>query len=123
MKRLDGNTNFDKTPDVVEYEDSNFKEAKDAVDLKNDNIDCPYEGCQKKLKGRNNLLKHICLIHQKKELQSKLIQLEGGKYKCPHCNLESMKKGTMISHYGIRHNVIIQFLVKNFPEHNVIKNT
>ena len=33
VKRLDGNTNFDKTPDVVEYEDSNFKEAKDAVDL------------------------------------------------------------------------------------------
>jgi hypothetical protein len=44
VKRLDGTKNFGKTPDVVEYEDSNTKEAKakDSVDLKNGNIDCPF---------------------------------------------------------------------------------
>ena len=112
----DKTTNFDKTQDEVEYEDGNTSMTK----AKNDKIDCPYEGCQKKLKGKNSFLKHLCLIHHRNELESRIIKLESGKFKCPQekCTLDSMNKGFIISHYGIRHNVIIQFLAKNFPNHS-----
>ena len=112
----DRTTNFDKTQDEVEYEDGNTSMTK----AKYDNIDCPYVGCQKKLKGRNSFLRHLCLIHHRNELESRIIKLESGKFKCPQekCTLDSLNKGFIISHYGIRHNVIIQFLAKNFPNHS-----
>ena len=82
-------------------------------------IDCPYNDCQKKLKGKRSFLKHLCLIHHRSELESRIIQMKGGKFKCPQekCNLDSVNKGFVISHYGIRHNVISQFLAKSFPNH------
>ena len=82
-------------------------------------IDCPYNDCQKKLKGKRSFLKHLCLIHHRSELESRIIQMKGGKFKCPQekCNLDSMNRGFVISHYGIRHNVINQLLAKSFPNH------
>ena len=68
---------FDTIQDVDEYEASKERKEKDSVV-----IDCPYEGCQKKLK-KDSYLKHLCLIHYKEELASKLITLESGKFKCP----------------------------------------
>ena len=120
VKSLDGDTNFDKISEVVEYEDSNDRKAKDSVAVKNDIIVCPYEGCQRKLK-KDSYLKHLCLIHHREELASKLITLESGKFKCPKdlCNMESKNKSFMISHFGIRHNVIAQ--INYFP--NVLSNT
>ena len=111
----DGANNIDKVQDEVGYKEANASMAQ----AKNDNIDCPYEDCQKKLKGKSSFLNHLCLIHHKNELESRIIKIKGSKFKCPQdkCNLESMNKGFVISHYGIRHNVIRQFLAKSFPNH------
>ena len=119
VKRLDEAeaAKFDTIQDVDEYEANKERKEKDSVV-----IDCPYEGCQKKLK-KDSYLKHLCLIHYKEELASKLITLESGNFKCPRdlCNLESSNKSFMISHFGIRHNVIAQ--LNYFPKHNVLNNT
>ena len=114
----DGANNIDKIQDEDEvgYKEGNSSMAQ----AKNDNIDCPYKDCHKKLKGKSSFLKHLCLIHHRNELESKIIKMEGGKFKCPQekCNLDSMNKRFVISHYGIRHNVISQFLAKSFPNHS-----
>ena len=88
-----------------------------------DNIDCPYSECVKTYKGKDSFLNHLCLVHHKNELESKIIKLDEGKFKCPQegCNLDSKNKSLVISHFGIRHNVIQTVLAKNFPEHNVIQ--
>ena len=114
----------DTIQDVDKYEDNNESKAKDSVEVKNVIIVCPYEGCQKKLKGKDSFWKHLCLIHHKKELEQRLVKLDGGKFKCPQnlCQLESNNKGFVISHFGIRHNVIIDIFTKNFPKHTVVKN-
>ena len=111
----DGANNIDKIQDEDGFKEGNVSMAQ----AKNDNIDCPYKDCRKKLKGKSSFLKHLCLIHHRNELESKIIKMKAGKYKCPQdkCNLESMNKGFVISHYGIRHNVIRQFLAKGFPNH------
>ena len=108
-----GANNIDKVQAEVEYKEGNASLAQ------NDNIDCPYTDCQKKLKGKSSFLNHLCLIHHRNELESKIMKMEGGKFKCPqeNCNLDSMNKRFVISHYGIRHNVINQFLAKSFPNH------
>ena len=98
--REDGTSNFDKIQVEVEYEDSS--KAKDSVDFKNHIIDCPYTGCQKKIKGKRSFLRHLCVIHHKNDLESRIIQLEDGKFKCPQCNLDSMIKDFVVSHFGIR---------------------
>ena len=113
----DGANNIDKIQDEDEvgYKEGNYSMAQ----AKNDNIDCPYKDCQKKLKGKSSFMKHLCLIHHRNELESRIIKMKGGKFKCPQdkCNLDSMNKGFVISHYGIRHHVISQFLAKSFPNH------
>ena len=113
----DGANNIDKIQDEDEvgYKEGNSSMAQ----AMNENIDCPYKDCQKKLKGKSSFMKHLCLIHHRNELESKIIKMEGGKFKCPQekCNLDSMNKRFVISHYGIRHNVISQFLAKSFPNH------
>ena len=111
----EGTNNIDKiqNEDEVLYKEGNSSMAQAKYDV----IDCPYKDCQKKLKGKSSFLKHLCLIHHKNELESRIIKMKGGKFKCPQdkCNLDSMNKGFVISHYGIRHNVIRQFLAKSFP--------
>ena len=99
------------------------KTTKDSIDNENANITCPYTECLKKIKGKKSFLNHLCLVHHKNELESKIIKL-GGKFKCPHdgCNLESTNKSFLISHFGVRHNKILPFLAKSFPEHNVLSN-
>ena len=111
----DGANNIDQIQDEVGYKEGNASMA----EAKNDNIDCPYNDCKKKLKGERSFLKHLCLIHHRNELESKIIKMKDGKYKCPQdkCNLDSTNKGFVISHYGIRHNVIRQLLSKSFPNH------
>ena len=78
----DGATKFDTIQDVDRYKDNNESKAKDSVAIKNVIIVCPYEGC-KKPKGKDSFWKHLCLIHHKKELEQRLVKLDGGKFKCP----------------------------------------
>ena len=95
----------------------------DSIGNENANITCPYTECLKKFKEEKSFLNHLCLVHHKNELESKIIKL-GGKFKCPHngCNLDSENKSFVISHFGVRHNKILPFLAKTFPEHNVLLN-
>ena len=71
-----------------------------------DNIDWPYSECVKTFKGRNSFLNHLCVVDHKNELESKIIKLDEGKFKCPQdgCNLEldSKNKCFGFSHFGIR---------------------
>ena len=89
------------------------------------NMDCPYNECVKTFKSKKIFLNHLCVVHHKDELESKIIKMGDGKFKCPHdgCNYDSKNKSSVISHFGIRHNVILQLLAKNFPDHNVTNNT
>ena len=80
-----------------------------------DNIDCPYSECVKTFKGSYSFLNHLCVVHHKKELESKIIKLDEGKFKCPQdgCNLDSKNKSLVISHFGIR-----EALKRDQKDHN-----
>ena len=72
----DGANNIDQIQDEVGYKEGNASMA----EAKNDNIDCPYNDCKKKLKGERSFLKHLCLIHHRNELESKIIKMKDGKH-------------------------------------------
>ena len=84
----DGANNIDKIQDEDEV---GYKECNSSMaQAKNDNIDCPYEDCQKKLKGKSSFLKHLCLIHHRNELESRIIKMKSGKFKCPKTSVISI---------------------------------